>query len=147
MMAVNFPVSREGISEEKRDALIDTQMICQERGRLVKISNRIESDIVRDNYNSIKRRKVITGLTCYAYPVEFSPTEHQLEKAGVKENVDVLVYTSMQDWIDAGLTYEGLEVIRMTVDIDGCRYAIKAKNQYSQFADTYLYITLGCVKE
>jgi len=69
-----------------------------------------------------------------------------MEKAGIKENVDVLLYTAQQDWIDAGLTYEGIEVIRTTVDIEGCRYQVKAKNQFSQFADTYLYITLGCVK-
>jgi hypothetical protein len=146
MMAVNFPISREGVSEEKRDALIDTQMICQERGRLVKISLRDEQDITRDAYNSIKRRTNVAGLSCYAYPIEPSPTEHQMEKAGVKENVDSIIYTAMQDWIDAGLNYEDIEVIRSTVELEGCRYQVKAKNQTSQFSDTYLYITLGLVK-
>jgi hypothetical protein len=69
-----------------------------------------------------------------------------MEKAGIKENVDVQIYTAMQDWIDAGLNYEDIEVIRGTVELAGCRYQIKAKNQQSQFSDTYLYIVLGLTK-
>jgi hypothetical protein len=146
MGLIKLPVSRMGIHLDQRDALADVQQVCQEMGQLVKISLRDEQDITRDSYNSIKKRANVTGLFCYAYPIEFSPTEHQMEKAGIKESVDVLLYTAQQDWIDAGLTYEGIEVIRTTVEIAGCRYQVKAKNQFSQFSDTYLYITLGAVK-
>jgi hypothetical protein len=146
MGLIKLPVSRTGVKLDQRDALADVQQVCTEMGRLVKISLRDEQDITRDAYNSIKRRTNVTGLSCYAYPVEFSPTEHQMEKAGIKENVDVQIYTAQQDWIDAGLRYEDIEVIRSTVELEGCRYQVKAKNQTSQFSDTYLYITLGLVK-
>lgn len=143
-----FPVSTGGVSKEYADALIDAQSTCREYGILVFISLRGEVDVSRDKYNSVKQHHdVDTPLHFYGNPIQYQPSQKQLEKAGISEPVDVVAYTAMQDWIDHGFKWDDIDVVRTTVTIQGNEMMVKAKGYYGEYGTGYLYITLGLVRK
>ena len=147
-VAVEFTTASRDVYLERQNALKDVWNVMQERGDLVEIENRKEGDIVRDTYSSIEKRNLVTSLKFRAFPVEFQPSQKKLEKAGIKEQCDVLVYTSMLDWINAGVDFNDIEIAtRNTVHVQGNTYEVKEKGLYGQFNDTFLYITLALNKK
>lgn len=149
MSEYNKPaISRPGVQHEKEHALIDARDIIWERGEQITIRLYEEDTIVRDQFNSIVKREAgeVTDRLFYSYPVIYSPTDKDMEKAGIRERTRVIVYTAMQDWIDYEYTLDTLKdlnSIRMSVIINGAKYEIVDKALQSQFADTYLYVVLG----
>lgn len=132
---------------EQCQALRDVQMLVNQYGKPATVYIRAEGDIIRDSYNSIVASD-ITSAEAHSwkmFPFTTSPTTKELEKAGIKENVECLGYFAYKDILDAGHTYSDLEIIRMTVVTDGNTYLIKQMNQDSAFLDTYLYVTVGLV--
>ena len=143
-----FPVSSRGVSKEQTDALIDVQSTCHEYGVPVHINLRGESNVTRDKYNSIKKHNdVEQPLIFMANPVQYNPSIKQLEKAGIAEPCEVVIYTAMQDWTDNDLIWDDIDVIRTTVVLLGNEMLVKSKGLASQYGDYYLYITLGLVRK
>ena len=137
-----------GVYQEMIDAITDIKSVIDERGNLIQIILRGEQNISRDAYNSIKSKSNIdTKYFFRSYPIEFNPNTKKLWAAGLREECDVLIYTAMKDWIDIGLGFSDIILNgNHSVVIEGENYEIKEKALVSQFADTYLYISLGCFK-
>ncbi len=138
-----------GVWVDRTEALIDTKATIDERGDLVEIFLRKEGDVVRDRYNSIEKRNQSLGdstghLFFKTYPVQFSPSEKQLEKAGIKEKTDVIIYTAFYDWLNAGKNFKDIDITgRLSVNLQGETYELRNKGLVSQMNDVFLYITLG----
>jgi hypothetical protein len=133
---------------ERISGQADIKSIVDERGEVLKIISRSESDVTRDKYNSIKSRAQNTVFFLKSYPVVFTPTSKQLEKAGIKEKCDVLIYTAYLDWSNNDLEFEDIEIMgRTTIMIRGNEYEIREKNVEVQLTDSFGYITMGLSKK
>lgn len=143
-VSLEFSTANVGTYHERVCMLKDVQNIVKERGDLLKINLRLEDNIIRDKYNSIQKRKNEKIYFFRAYPIEYSPAENRLEKAGLRQEARVIVYTAMQDWIDAGIDYGDINLdLKQTATLQGETYEIIEKAFVSQANDSYLYITLG----
>ena len=155
--AIIANINTEGFTEECENldleidqciALNDIKGIVDERGGAIKIILRDEADVTRDKYNSIKKRAQNTVLEFNAYPIDFSPSQRQLEKAGLRESSDVTVWTAMLDWNNNGVTFEDIEFSgKTTVQLNGVTYEVREKNVVSQIGNVYGYLTLGLFKK
>jgi hypothetical protein len=147
-----FPaISRSGVKLERDYALVDARNKIWELGEQINLYTHTEDTIERDDFGSIVRH--IPGVTntfiFYAFPVMINPTIEQVEKAGLREKTEAIVYTAMLDWWDNNFTMDDLNKlnsIKMQVVIHGEKYEIKDKNLHSDFSDTHLYVVLGLNK-
>ena len=144
-------ISDIGTTHEQEQALRDARNVIRERGQQIEIRLHVEQKITRDKFGSIKNRGTAQTdeRTFYSYPVKYNPTEKELDRAGIRERVQVTAKTAMIDWNDAGYTMETLkniDSIRATVVIAGSKYEIRDKVLESQYGDTYLYVLLGLNK-
>lgn len=122
----------------------DIKEMVDERGESIKVISRTESDVTRDKYNSIKKRAQHTIFFLKAYPVIFNPTSKQLEKAGIKEKCDVMIYTAYLDWSQNDIEFEDIEINgRTTIMIRANEYEIREKNVEVQLIDSFGYVTLA----
>lgn len=135
-----------GVNKELDDALEDHRAYLNERGLDIILKINDETTVVRDKYNSIKKRTP-SNITLHAFPVTFNPTDDEIREAGIRENVDVLVTVSTKDFDNNSLTYEGIDHTRWEIEIDGNLYSIKDKNQLNHFSHRYLNITMGLAKK
>jgi hypothetical protein len=148
-MSMQQAISSCGVNLEAYHAQLDAQAVVREYGQRIVVKVRDETNVTRDSYNSIKKRptnKSATG-TFGAYPVEYQPTERQLEKAGLRERCDVSVWIPVLDFQDLGFTFADIDATRSTVIVDGEEFQIKDKARASQFAGSWLYYTLGLSKK
>jgi len=107
--------------------------------------------VTRDLYGSIINRSAgLIVMTQNAATITYQPIRRELEKAGLREECDILIYVAMQDFIDQGLSFDDLEIKRMTIGINaipfessGNRYEVKEKSKAGAFGDGYLYVTFG----
>ena len=138
-MALNIPAQLE-----RDNALYDVQFEVEIYGEELKLRVRDETKVDRDSYNSIKQRDLPgTEILVKAYPILFNPNQHAIEKAGLKETVDVMVYVPMKNFTDNSILFEDIDMIRSSVILRDIKYWIKDKTYTSQFLDTFLYILLG----
>jgi hypothetical protein len=145
---MRFPVASDGVEKEKSDAMVDVQASCHEYGVPIRISLRGEGDVTRDKYKSISQRKTPSPILSFmANPVDYNPSEKQLEKAGIREPCDAIAYTAMQDWIDSELEWKDIDIVRTTAVLQGQEMEIKSKGYSGQYGSSYLYITLGLVRK
>ncbi len=129
---------------ERDDALRDIQVMCDEYGMPVKVELRVEDDVRRDLYGSVKGRSAETDeFTIGALPFTNNPDRRQLDKAGLRENADAMAYTATQAWIDNGWAYEDIDSERTTIIQGDTRYRIVETNAHSQFLDAFLYVVLN----
>jgi hypothetical protein len=141
-------ISDIGMIFSQEHALIDARDIIRELGQPVLIRFYEEEDTDRDEFNSIKNQDTTQkpGITFYAFPVIYNPTEKQLERVGIMEKTEVLIKIAMLDWTDAGKSADTLKDLNMgkaKVIIKGATYEVKTKQLDSQYTTTYLYIHLG----
>lgn len=130
---------------ERDQALFDVQQMVR-NGQQVAIRLRDEQSVSRDRWGSIKKHNPPVDINRWALPVIFSPTDKQLERVGIREQVDCIFYTSMLDWNDDGYTLvnlQDLDMIRSTFIIRGSTYEFRQKSLVDPFHDTYLYIVLA----
>jgi hypothetical protein len=137
-----------GVQLERDHALLDVQDVILLYGYELINYNRDEDMVVRDRYNSIKSRTRTEAntLAIRAYPITPQPNRLQIEKAGLREDCELLAYTAMKDWTDNSLTFELIEPIRLEFTFRNQKYIGKEKALFSQFSDTFLYITFGLKK-
>ena len=105
-----------------------------------------ESDITRDEYNSIVKINV-AAVNLHAFPIEFSPTQKFLEKAGLTEICDFMPYLSKLELNQQNIDYNDIDLERCRVNYLGIDYVVKEKSRSSTFGDDYLYVVLGCHKK
>ncbi len=127
-------------------SLADIKNIIDQFGIAITIQLRDEPEITRGKYNSLKKRGTPDTISCRAYPIDYSPSEYQLEKAGLKENTEVMIHTAMLDYINNSVDFSDIEIKRSTVILESNRYEIGSKNKIGQVQDSWLYIVLGLNK-
>lgn len=132
---------------DKCSAMHEVQRVVNEIGQYVEFDLRGETNVTRDDYNSIKTRAQAGIKRFKAYPVTYNPSIEQVEKAGLKEVTDVIIYTAYQDWIDAGYTIDKLDMVRATIKLNGYTFEVKDKNLIDTFGNSYLYMTIGLNKK
>ena len=135
-----------GVQLEETHALKDSADYLYERGSEIKLYINSETTIDRDIYGSIKKRTP-TYITLHAFPLDYNPTDDQLMKAGVREQVDLLVTLATKHLTDNGLSYKEIDTGRFEVDVNGDIYSIKDKNQINMFSHVYLNVILGLSKK
>lgn len=143
-------MSGEAVSFEYRAALRDAQAAAREYGNPVRVNLRGEADVERDAYGSIKSRTTSAALPVKAAQIDYTPTQRKLEKAGLEQECDCVVWLAVQDMADLGVDFNRFEVSRTTVTIlatpeetGGTLYELREKGRASQFANGYLHWTLG----
>lgn len=143
---MSLPVATLGVSLEKTTALLDAKWIIDERGDTITFYDREEDNIQRDKYNSIKRKETVyEGYTMKAFPIQFNPIDKDLRAAGLREIVNVLLYTAMQDWSDLEIDPITLDITRSTIVLKNKTYKIKEKGFANHFSDEFLNVTFGLV--
>lgn len=141
---MNLPVSPQGIDFERKTALLDAKWVVDEYGDPITFYERDESNVTRDKYNSIKvRASRPLDKEMRAFPIQTNPIDKDLTKAGLREKVDVIAYTAMQDWNDANIDPWNFDINRSTVTWKKGTYKIKERGFANQFEGTYLNVTLG----
>lgn len=144
-------VSPCGVSLEYVHALQDAQAWEAEYGNPITIHVRSESGVTRDDYNSIvARQSDLLKIEINAATIDYQPSKYKLEKAGLREECDVMVHVAMQYFMDAGLAFDDLEPKRMTFVIgaipgesNGARYEVADKCRAVPFGNGFLYIAFG----
>ena len=145
--SLEFTNALVGVYQERVCAQADAKDIIDERGDIMQLFFRTEANVSRDRYSSIKKRNQETVYTLRVHPVTFNPSDKQLEKAGLREASDVVVYTAMKDWIDLGIDFADIRMdLKLTVHLQGEVYVMRYKGLSGQFNDSYLYITFGLFK-
>lgn len=125
----------------------DIKSIVDERGEIIKVVFRGEDKVYRDRYNSIEQRNQSTVIFIKAFPVTFTPSQKQIEKAGLKEKCDLMLYTAYLDWINNSIEFERVEIDgRTTIQLRGSDYEIREKGVDVHLADSFGYLTLGLAK-
>ena len=143
----DFTPANVGVYHERNCAMIDAYNEIEERGEIVAIILRNESNVTRGRYNSITKRDQDTKYMVKAYPINYNPNERDLEKAGLRERVDVVIYTSMKYWRDNSVDFDNDMIAnKMTIKMRGSDYEVKDKGLVSQFSDFFLYGTFGLSK-
>jgi hypothetical protein len=141
-----------GVQLESWGALIDAKEIIDLYGDDIVIYRRDEeldsARVDRDSYRSIKRSKTTSTFrqTMKAYPIIFQPNAKQIEKAGLKENCELIIYTAMLDWTNLAIGFEDIDIIRDTVEIRDIKYTIKEKTMTNCFSDQFLNISFGLMR-
>lgn len=135
-----------GVQLEEIHALQDAADYLYERGNEVKIYVNNESTIDRDIYGSVKKRTP-SYVTLHAFPLDYNPTNDQLMKAGIREQVDLLITLATKHLTDNGLSYRDIDSGRYEVEVSGDVYSIKDKNQINMFSHVYLNVVIGLSKK
>lgn len=144
-------IAPSAVGYEYRSALLDTQALEAEYGVAAIIHIRDEGNVTRDTYNSIMNRPTdLVTMVQNVATLTYQPTKYQMEKAGLREETDAMIYVAMQDFIDKGLAFDDLETKRMSVDIlpspgeaNGTRYEVKEKARAGGLGNGFLYVTFG----
>jgi len=139
------------VSPEACGALRDVQDVAAAYGTPVSVKLRLESGVRRDSLGTIVSRDLLPIAPMMAYPVERSPDRRKLERAGLREEVEVAIWTPAKSWVDAGLfdmdeigdTFEAIDVTRATVVLDGTEWKVTEKGIPSRIGRFPLYVTLG----
>jgi len=136
-------VSVRGADHETYGAKVDVRDLCREYGFPTKIEIRGESDVGRDRYQSIKQRTTMHPLNVWAFPFVHNPNTKEIEKAGLREQADAMMYFSKLEMEEQEWGFDDIELIRCTVIVEAHQYRIKEKNLHSHHGRDHLYITLG----
>jgi hypothetical protein len=138
------PGASEAILREQADLNTDIQSMANEIGMPITINIREEPNVRRDTYGSIKAwGPAAKSFTIGAYPYNHSPTQRQLEKAGMKEHHDLVCWTSMRDWLDQGIDPNGFDMERCTVIADGVQWKLRERSHQNEFGNVEAYMVIG----
>jgi hypothetical protein len=137
----------------KCDALKQIKLDVDLVGSLVQFNYRDETDVVRDDYGSIKKFKTDHPYYMKCYPIVKSPSPDRLEKAGLKGEVDVMFYLPSLSWYLNGFDFDDMRAIekadkiRMTVKVDNQTYEIKQIAETGQISNDWQYLVFSAVKK
>ena len=134
-----------GVDHEFDLASCDITRTINQYGSPVLIRFFQEDTVIRDDYGSIINRKAnnLKKLLINAFPLTFSPTTKEKSNAGIREDSDLIVWTSSIAWLNAGYDVNNLNTIKADVIVNGKTYEIVDKSLRDQFGTKFLYIVLG----
>jgi hypothetical protein len=138
-------------------ALHEIELIACEQGTTVVFIHRKEQDVGRDSLGTVKKRSLDTRYKFKAFPVERQPNRKQLERAGIREDVDTVITIPMSMMIESGLIrtpqdseyttigedFAHIDIIRSTVVLDGEEWKIRDKGLSGRLGGIPLYVTFG----
>jgi hypothetical protein len=134
-------------------ALADIEEQAVIMGTPITYIYRKESDVQRDSLGTIKSRSLETRYEFNALSVERHPDHKKLERAGLREGVEALVYLPTatffeyglirQDHQKLGFDFAALETVRSTVILDGSEWKIADKGLSGRMSWVPLYVTFG----
>lgn len=136
---------------ETQAALLDAYCVAIEWGMSIVFRQRFETQVLRDRYNSVARYNVAESVASLAvdmrtYPAQFSPTTRDIEKSGLRERTEVIIYIPAKYFIDNNIDFERITPEFCTFDILGSVYEIRDKARQSQFRGVFLYYVFGLHK-
>jgi hypothetical protein len=146
LIAGDMMTKRDIVNLEVKYAKIEARNVINERGQLITIYIKKESDIVRDEYGSIIKSGT-ASFDMYAFPVVYNPSRREIEKAGLFEESTLLIYTAKLDWEDRSIDFKDINAIISYIEISGEKFLIKEKGRAGNHANDYLYITFNLSKE
>jgi hypothetical protein len=123
---------------------------AQQYGTPIKLGLNSETDLARDSLQTIKKRPV-PYIDMKALPVERQPDARKLEKAGIREEVDVLIYIPILYFIERGIiddahlgdSFARIDTTRSTVILDGTEFKIADKGLAVRIGQYPLHVTFG----
>lgn len=132
----------------------DYRDIAHQYGTPVTVRIRLEAEVRRDGYSTIKSRSLAGSgdVQTYALPVEVSPDQRTLSKLGVREACEVAIQTPIIDWFpqveardpsELGRTFLALDMTRMTVEMDGQQYKVADRGMPYRIGERPLAISLA----
>jgi hypothetical protein len=134
-------------------ALSDVEEQASIMGTPITYIYRKEGNVARDSLGTIKQRSLETPYQFNALPVERYPDYKKLERAGLREGVEAIVYLPMATFFEYGLIrqdvnklgsdFSALETVRSTVVLDGSEWKIADKGLFGRLSWVPLYVTLG----
>lgn len=130
---------------ERNDALTDVENLVKEYGECLTYRSREESDVTRDKLGSIISRKG-KDFGVFSFPIIQGPTRDQLEKAGLKEEGDLVVWLPTKTLDRNKKDFNSIDHTRDGMFFNNAEYEIKDKSQQSQFKNVFLYVTLSLKK-
>lgn len=140
------PGASNAVQRELNDIDVDIAESLNEIGMPITFNLRGEAGIRRDLYGSIKTwtsTTIIPPFTIGAYPYTHSPTQRQLEKAGMKEHCDLLVWFAYVEFSKRGIDPFGFDMERCTVWGDNIQWKIRERAHQNEYGNVEHYITLG----
>lgn len=108
-----------------------------------------ERHVTRDDLNSPEK---ITDnnpdIFClFALPVNFSPSQREKDAHGMSDEVDVIITTAKQDWIDRDMPKaQRMNTLHWRIYILGSEYRVANLNDDTLFGGEFLYIVFGLRK-
>jgi len=134
------------VNLEVKYAKIEARNVINERGQLINIFLKKESDIVRDEYGSIIQSGP-ASFDMYAFPVTYNPSRREIEKAGLFEESTLLIYTAKLTWEDYSIDFKDIDAIVSHIEISGEKFLINEKGRAGNHANDFYYITFNLSKE
>lgn len=129
-------------------AMSQVQRVVNQRGVDITILEPSESQVVTNAYGDKVSKRQGNPLTLKAFPITENPTEREVEKAGFKDRVDLIVYTSSKDWREIhSKEFSELKTPHMEIQYNGGSYEVKQANRHSQFENEFLYIVFGGIRK
>jgi hypothetical protein len=133
-----------GAYHERRCAMKEAERVCNLKGDLLQFFPRDEENIERDEYDGIAKRNDTPELFVRSYPIIYSPTRKQVEKAGLREDTTCIIYTPKLTWDNLGFTNKkDIDATYGTVRLRGETHEYREVNYASQFGSDFLYIVFG----
>ena len=136
-----------GIQLESELCSKDVQQTVNDYGQLIDVYLRHESTVTRDRYGSIKTFSAVPDFSIAAFPINVNPTSDQMEKAGLREKTDLILWTAQQDWTNNNIAFRDLDHERATFNYDGQMFILQTKNQTQKIGNVYMYFVLGLNKK
>lgn len=134
-----------GVDHEFRLAACDITREINKYGAPILIRFLQEDTITRDDYGSIINRKANNPkkLELKSFPLVFSPTTKEKSNAGIREDSDLIAWTSSIVWINNNYDIDSLNTVKADVIVNGKTYEIVDKSLRDQFGTNFLYTVLG----
>lgn len=132
----------------------DALDMSMQYGTPITFNRNAEADVTRDDLGAISMREIDNGFNLFAMPVERQPDTRKLEKAGIRELCDVLIYTPILAWMQKGYIkdatlgkdFASIDITRGTVLLDGEEWKISDKGLSTRIGPYPVYITFGLRK-
>lgn len=134
------------MSAESTAAKLDVYRVCLSYGVPITLFFEAESDVIRDEYESVISRSTSPWVVFNCHPIEVNPSQKAIEKVGIREMVDLLIYLSTYEWEQKGYSYSDLDLILDQISFQNENYKIEHRKLYSNFSSDYLYIVLGAMR-
>lgn len=134
------------VSAEAACAKLDVSREIKLYGFPFEFLVRDESTVKRDIYKSVRYRDSAPVFDFKAFPVNYNPSQRQLEKAGLRQQAEVTIHTAVLDWENYGLGFDDIDIERSTINLGGQMYEVKEKALVGQVGPVLVYISFGLVR-